>query len=255
MRVCANRSRPPSPSKSATPSSCGLFRPGQPDRISLLLASFSWPLVPTSNREVQLARLHIAKLREEKTAQENRLKKLRSEMEAQRQLLARQRLSLSTNLPPPPTLLLTPPQYPPFPIGEALAESKEKLHNSKAELESVHAFHSEQREMALERRDLLLTRQVRMLLELHSIYPIQQLGKDLCSICDLELPNSEYTGFDDENIATALGHVAHLVSLIAKYFDIMLRYPINYLCSRSTIKVRMRWGGGGGGDEETCFLF
>lgn len=50
------------------------------------------------------------------------------------------------------------------------------------------------------------------------------------------LPNSVYTGCDEESIATALGFTAHLVSMLAFYLNIPLRYPINPMGSRATIK-------------------
>lgn len=40
---------------------------------------------------------------------------------------------------------------------------------------------------------------------------------------------------DDEQVSTALGHVGHLVVLIAKYLQVPLRYSIRNLGSRSTI--------------------
>ena len=59
----------------------------------------------------------------------------------------------------------------------------------------------------------------------------------LCTINGLQLPNSDFTGYDDETVATALGHVAHLVTLIAKYLGVPFRYPVHPMCSRSTIRV------------------
>jgi hypothetical protein len=49
------------------------------------------------------------------------------------------------------------------------------------------------------------------------------------------LPNSEFQSKDDERVSTALGMVAHLLSLIAELFDVPLRYPVLLKSSRSSI--------------------
>ena len=41
--------------------------------------------------------------------------------------------------------------------------------------------------------------------------------------------------FNDEHISTALGFVAHCVSLLSRWLDIPLRYPIDLCGSRSSI--------------------
>lgn len=51
----------------------------------------------------------------------------------------------------------------------------------------------------------------------------------------LELPNGNFAGCDDEQVATALGYVAHLVLMISKYQRVPLRYSIQSLASRCTI--------------------
>jgi NO-binding membrane sensor protein with MHYT domain len=50
------------------------------------------------------------------------------------------------------------------------------------------------------------------------------------------LPNSIYDGQNDELIATALGFTAHLVSMLAYYLEIPLRYPTVPMGSRAIIK-------------------
>jgi hypothetical protein len=49
------------------------------------------------------------------------------------------------------------------------------------------------------------------------------------------LPHSNFEGFDEEQTATALGLVCHLVFILAKYLDIPLRYAVVPKCSRSYI--------------------
>lgn len=40
---------------------------------------------------------------------------------------------------------------------------------------------------------------------------------------------------DDETLAVALGYTCHVVSMIARFLQLPLRYPVNSLGSRSTI--------------------
>ncbi|KAI8975001.1 hypothetical protein BDB01DRAFT_765540 [Pilobolus umbonatus] len=50
------------------------------------------------------------------------------------------------------------------------------------------------------------------------------------------LPNSVYEGQNDDLIATALGYTAHLVSMLAYYLEIPLKYPTSPMGSRATIR-------------------
>ncbi len=56
------------------------------------------------------------------------------------------------------------------------------------------------------------------------------------AINGISLPNSDFTGCDEEQIATALGYVAHLVIMISKYLEVPLRYPMLPMCSRSIVR-------------------
>ena len=60
-------------------------------------------------------------------------------------------------------------------------------------------------------------------------------GKSL-SIQGLRLPNSDFTGCDEEQIATALGMVCHMLFIVAKFLNLPLRYPMIPMCSRSIIR-------------------
>eukprot|EP00026_Physarum_polycephalum_P005331 Phypoly_transcript_05363.p1 GENE.Phypoly_transcript_05363~~Phypoly_transcript_05363.p1 ORF type:complete len:615 (+),score=107.27 Phypoly_transcript_05363:79-1923(+) len=72
--------------------------------------------------------------------------------------------------------------------------------------------------------------------QIRTIYTIQQSqdGKSL-SVNGFKLPNSDFTGCDEEQIATALGYVSHILYLAAKYLEVPLRYPMIPMCSRSMI--------------------
>lgn len=77
--------------------------------------------------------------------------------------------------------------------------------------------------------------------ELEKIFPItKRLQRNSKSeyewmICGFTLPHSTFEGHDEEQTATALGLVCHVVSMLAKYLDIPLRYSLVPKCSRSVI--------------------
>ncbi|KAG1049484.1 hypothetical protein G6F43_008193 [Rhizopus delemar] len=81
-------------------------------------------------------------------------------------------------------------------------------------------------------------RRKELIADLFCIYPIEQSYDDsqqfyIRGVC---LPNSSYDGKNDESIATALGFTAHLVSMLAFYLEIPLRYPTKPMGSRATVK-------------------
>ncbi len=78
-------------------------------------------------------------------------------------------------------------------------------------------------------------RQYEIITELQSVYPIVETSPNTFTICNLVLPDSDYAKCDDEEIATALGYVCHLVFMIAKYLELPLRYPLKPMCSRSSV--------------------
>lgn len=85
-------------------------------------------------------------------------------------------------------------------------------------------------------KNTFLTSKRYLIGQIRTIYSIQQSsdGKSL-SINGFRLPNSDFTGCDEEQIATALGYVAHILHLAAKYLEVPLRYPMIPMCSRSMI--------------------
>ena len=46
------------------------------------------------------------------------------------------------------------------------------------------------------------------------------------SICKIHFPNASFEGRDDDEIAAALGYIAHLVFLLSFYLGVFLRYPV-----------------------------
>jgi len=111
---------------------------------------------------------------------------------------------------------------------ELLAEQK-RLDREKQLLDEK--MHQYQRTKFYLKRDVLdLIHQLRM------IFTITPVRGDLMAICGFPLPNSDsFTGCDEELIAVALGHVCHLLFMLAKYLDVPLRYHMLPRCSRSSV--------------------
>jgi len=63
----------------------------------------------------------------------------------------------------------------------------------------------------------------------------QQNSSTIWEISGISLPNSEFTGSDEEQVAIGLGHVCHYVFMLSKYLDVPLRYELTPKCSRSII--------------------
>ncbi|KAK9717851.1 hypothetical protein K7432_005919 [Basidiobolus ranarum] len=104
-----------------------------------------------------------------------------------------------------------------------LTESRKNLTQNKALLENT--------------KQLTIQRKCEMIYELQNIYPIEPspIDPSMYQILGVTLPNSVFTGNDEEMIATALGYTAHVVTLMAGYMDVPLRYPIKSKSSRATI--------------------
>ncbi|KAI9323667.1 UV radiation resistance protein and autophagy-related subunit 14-domain-containing protein [Dichotomocladium elegans] len=131
-------------------------------------------------------------------------------------------------------------------------ELRQNIKERKAAIEDAHRRlrigkeDLQNNEMALERSvqthqrlyHKLTRRKKELIADLFSIYPIEQSFHDMHQfyIRGVHLPNSVYTGCNNEEIATALGFTAHLVSMLAFYLSIPLRYPIMPMGSRATIK-------------------
>eukprot|EP01113_Clastostelium_recurvatum_P025554 TRINITY_DN3074_c1_g1_i1.p1 TRINITY_DN3074_c1_g1~~TRINITY_DN3074_c1_g1_i1.p1 ORF type:complete len:583 (+),score=153.72 TRINITY_DN3074_c1_g1_i1:93-1841(+) len=106
---------------------------------------------------------------------------------------------------------------------QQLTDETKKLDLDRALLSSLHTS--------------LSHRKWQLLAQLRQVYPIQQSpdGKSL-SVNGFRLPNSDFTGCDEEQIATALGYVTHILCMAARYLDVPLRYPMVPMCSRSVIR-------------------
>lgn len=84
---------------------------------------------------------------------------------------------------------------------------------------------------------LLEARQLKLVGELQTIYPIEPVrstGK--YAIRGLELPAFDCSAREEEHLTTALGYLVHLLLLLSKYLDVPLRYQLLYFSSRSLVK-------------------
>eukprot|EP00041_Stephanoeca_diplocostata_P020051 m.440007 g.440007 ORF g.440007 m.440007 type:complete len:482 (+) comp21462_c0_seq3:338-1783(+) len=116
-------------------------------------------------------------------------------------------------------------------------ESHAALAAGMQELREMTGKLNERRGLLWQVQSMVSIRQTRIILELSQIFPMQQMKNQNYTICNLELPNkSDFSGADEEAVATALGYVAHLTFMIAKYLEIPFRFPMQPMCSRSTIK-------------------
>eukprot|EP01147_Barroeca_monosierra_P009618 gene9618-1840_t len=121
------------------------------------------------------------------------------------------------------------------PYGESLNKKYESL---TVQLESLGRQKNLLDQREAEMNKILLARNMRqavLALEVYSVYNVKPVTEKLCSIMGIELPNGTFYDREDESMATALGHVAHLVLMISKYLQLPLRYPIRMLGSRSSI--------------------
>lgn len=126
---------------------------------------------------------------------------------------------------------------------QGLEDDKASLRQIQKETEEVNDMQKQEASEYEARRDelmrtqfLLEARQVKLLSELQSIYPIGSTENGF-AINKLEIPRG-YQG-DDEVISSALGYVTHLVIMLSKYLRIPLRYQLIYNASKSAVRDRV----------------
>ncbi|KAJ7377754.1 hypothetical protein OS493_026890 [Desmophyllum pertusum] len=120
-----------------------------------------------------------------------------------------------------------------------LRRNREQLDSNKSSLREHKQAHIEKRESFVKLTAQLNIRRRQLVSELMSIYPIVELqGSKEFLICSVRLPNCEsddFQGMDEETLSVALGYTCHLVSMIAQFLDLPLRYSMTSRGSRSTI--------------------
>ncbi|CAG8497673.1 10442_t:CDS:2 [Cetraspora pellucida] len=84
----------------------------------------------------------------------------------------------------------------------------------------------------------LCARQKELVADLLTIYPIEQVQSESFSfkILGVPLPNSAFTGCDEDQVATALGFTCHLIHMLAYYLGVPLRFPMTPMSSKSIIR-------------------
>jgi len=123
---------------------------------------------------------------------------------------------------------------------KALLALQAKTREASATQKTENADLNDERDELLRQRFLVEARQVKLLSELQSIYPIQEEG-DGFAIRGLDLPYN-YEAKDDEVVSSALGYVTHLMLMLSKYLQIPLRYQLVYSASRSAVRDRVAPG-------------
>jgi hypothetical protein len=92
-------------------------------------------------------------------------------------------------------------------------------------------------------KNLMSAKQLSLLAELRALYPIVEILKNKeYSIRGTKIPDRELQTLPDEQISTALGYACHLVSLLAKYLQVPLRYFPQHMASRSTMRDEIMTG-------------
>jgi len=94
-----------------------------------------------------------------------------------------------------------------------------------------------QREELVKTQFFYEARQVKLISDLQSIYPIDPVGNGSgeYSIRGIELP-MDLSQRDDEQTSSALGYLVHLLLLASKYLEVPLRYQLLFFASRSMIR-------------------
>jgi hypothetical protein len=117
-------------------------------------------------------------------------------------------------------------------------ESAEKMQAVSRLLEPMQAELSLRHDAVLSVQGLVTAKQLSLLSELRSLYPIQEQEKGKrYSIRGIVLPHeSAFASAPEEQVSTALGYTCHLISLVSKYLQVPLRYLPQHFVSRSSIK-------------------
>ena len=144
-------------------------------------------------------------------------------------------------------------------------EMKQSARKLMHESETVNRLRFEklQRELAenTDALDMCLhvhdARRLKLVSQLRTIYPItiseDKNGARVFLIRGIALPDTNVYSHVEEQIATALGYVAHLVFMISKYLEIPLRYRLIHHASRSFVRDAISSASGGRGMNYPLF--
>lgn len=119
-----------------------------------------------------------------------------------------------------------------------IKEAAEKMQAVSRLLEPMQAELTLRHDAVLTVQGLVTAKQLSLLSEVRSLYPIQEQEKGKrYSIRGIVLPHeSSFSSAPEEQVSTALGYTCHLISLASKYLQVPLRYLPQHFVSRSSIK-------------------
>lgn len=114
----------------------------------------------------------------------------------------------------------------------------EKATRIEANLATLEEGIKSEKQLCRQSEFFLEARRIKLLHDLHNIYPISFLqGDDRYSIRDLRIPLDIHSGaVAEEELSAALGFLCHLVSMMSKYMSVQLRYRVFCNSSRSAIQ-------------------
>ncbi|KAG0057071.1 hypothetical protein BGZ83_001920 [Gryganskiella cystojenkinii] len=120
---------------------------------------------------------------------------------------------------------------------KALAESKERGQTQEMYLEESIVNLTKNKESLFSNLKEYSTKRTELIATLFTIFPITESegDSDLLMICKVPLPNSVYIGYDEDVVSIALGLTCHLVTMLAHYLCVPLRYPLTPMGSRAFI--------------------
>jgi hypothetical protein len=122
--------------------------------------------------------------------------------------------------------------------SQCVREAAEKMQSVSRLLEPMQAELTLRHDAVLSVHGLITAKQLSLLSEIRSLYPIQEQEKGKrYSIRGIVLPHeSAFSTAPEEQVSTALGYTCHLISLASKYLQVPLRYLPQHFVSRSSIK-------------------
>ncbi|KAG0251299.1 hypothetical protein BG011_007720 [Mortierella polycephala] len=120
---------------------------------------------------------------------------------------------------------------------KALEESRERGQTQEMYLEENMINLAKNKESLFLVLKEYTTKRTELIATLFTVFPITESERDpnLLKICNVPLPNSVYLGMDEEAVAVALGFACHLVTMLAHYLAVPLRYPLTPMGSRAFV--------------------
>ncbi|KAI1316017.1 hypothetical protein EDD11_010542 [Mortierella claussenii] len=121
---------------------------------------------------------------------------------------------------------------------KALVESKERVQTQEMYLDENLMNLAKNKDSLYHTLKEYSTKRTELIATLFTIFPITESDNDpnLLKICNVPLPNSVYTGLDEDAVSIGLGLACHLVTMLAHYLSVPLRYPLTPMGSRAFVR-------------------